>query len=112
MSTPFSAHRRTTVCGRTLLRPSVAMALAGVTAVLSLTGCAYEEAICSGGEYPVMTVGATGSACVADEQEPPKGYVRYPKGKVPRKVDDQWDVYWRDHTLDRHGSIIEVPEGD
>lgn len=110
MPTPSSLHRRTASTGRSWLRQAGATALAGVTVVLALTGCSYEEGICSGNEYPVMTVGATGSACVADEQDPPKGYVRYPKEKVPQKVDDKWDVYWRTHTLDQHGGVLEVPD--
>ncbi|MEU9993881.1 hypothetical protein [Streptomyces sp. NPDC050848] len=103
MSTPRSIHRPSTARG---------FALAAVTAVAAawaLTGCAYEEDICSSGEYPVMTVGDTGSACVRNEEQPPKGFVRYPEGKVPLKVDDKWDVYWRTHTLDKDGKIIDAP---
>lgn len=36
--------------------------------------------------------------------------MRYPKEKVPQKVDDKWDVYWRTHTLDQHGGVLEVPD--
>ncbi|MDT9699369.1 SCO0607 family lipoprotein [Streptomyces sp. P17] len=85
---------------------------AGVAAALALTGCSgweYREDICSSGEYPVMTVNGTGSACVANGDEPPAGYVRYPEGKVPKQVDDKWDVYWRTHTLDKNGDIIDAP---
>ncbi|WP_156726394.1 SCO0607 family lipoprotein [Streptomyces apocyni] len=90
------------------VRVTTGLVAASVTALM-LTGCSFEEASCAGGEYPVMTVGATGSACVANDEEPPKGYVRYPEGKVPKVVDDKWDVYWRTHTVDESGKIIEVP---
>ncbi len=91
----------------------IAAALANVAAVVALTGCAgveYREDICSSAEYPVLSVGGTGSACVSDEQEPPAGFVRYPEGKVPRQVDDKWDVYWNTHTLDKDGNIIDAPD--
>ncbi|MEU9702881.1 hypothetical protein [Streptomyces sp. NPDC047981] len=103
MSTPRSAHRPTAV------RKFALAAVAAVAAARVLTGCAYEEDICNTGEYPVMTVGGTGSACVRNEEQPPEGYVRYPEGKVPLKVDDTWDVYWRTHTLDENGKIIDAP---
>ncbi|WP_424861462.1 SCO0607 family lipoprotein [Streptomyces sp. MMS24-I29] len=87
-------------------------ALTALTAAALLTGCSFEDSICSDGEYPVMTVGATGSACVPNDEQPPKGYVRYPEGKVPKHVDDKWDMYWRTHTLDTNGKIITVSEPD
>ncbi|WP_299534465.1 SCO0607 family lipoprotein [uncultured Streptomyces sp.] len=102
----------------TALRPTgarlVVAALASGVAALLLTGCAgfeYREDVCSDGEYPVMSVGATGSACVSDDEEPPTGFVRYPEGKVPQQVDDKWDVYWNTHTLDRDGRVIDAPAG-
>ncbi|MGW0771392.1 SCO0607 family lipoprotein [Streptomyces sp. NPDC002676] len=108
---------------RTLSRPATARrpgrfrdaaaALASAAAVVALAGCAgveYEEDICSSGEYPVMSVGGTGSACVSDKQEPPAGFVRYPEGKVPQRVDDKWDVYWNTHTVDKDGNIIDAPD--
>lgn len=91
----------------------VAAALASAAAVVALTGCAgfeYEEDVCGSGEYPVLSVGGTGSACVSDGQEPPAGFARYPEGKVPRQVDDQWDVYWNTHTLDKDGNVIDAPD--
>ncbi|MGW1763087.1 SCO0607 family lipoprotein [Streptomyces sp. NPDC002073] len=90
-----------------------AAALASAAAVVALTGCSLglEEDICRGGEYPVMTVGGTGSACVADGEEPPKGYTRYPEGKVPQHVDDKWDVYWRTHMVDEDGNVVDAPPG-
>ncbi|MER7723233.1 hypothetical protein [Streptomyces sp. NPDC096323] len=105
-----AAHRTSPLAA---IRPAriIAAALVSAAAVVALTGCSgYVESICGGGEYPVMTVGGTGSACVKDSEEPPKGYTRYPEGKVPKHVDDKWDVYWRTHTLDKNGNIIEAPE--
>jgi hypothetical protein len=92
-----------------VLWPLWGLALAGVAGTL-LVGCSTQEAICGGGEYPVMSVGGTGSACVSDGNEPPKGYVRYPQGKVPEHVDDKWDLYWNTHTLDKNGDIIKAPD--
>ncbi|MEU2667994.1 hypothetical protein ABZ622_03845 [Streptomyces sp. NPDC007164] len=97
--------------GRRASRSAAGLALAAVTTAVLATGCSMQDAICGGGEYPVMTIGATGSACVPDDEDPPKGYVRYPKGKVPEHVDDKWDVYWRTHSVDEDGRIIEVPAG-
>lgn len=94
-------------------RMSVAAALACVAAATVLTGCAglgYQENICGNGEYPALSVGGTGSACFSDKEEPSAGYARYPAGKVPRQVDDKWDVYWRTHTLDKDGKIIAAPD--
>ncbi|WP_073789046.1 SCO0607 family lipoprotein [Streptomyces sp. CB01580] len=93
-------------------RPTALTALTALTAAALLTGCSFEDSICSDGEYPVMTIGATGSACVPNDEQPPKGYVRYPEGKVPKHVDDKWDMYWRTHTLDTNGKIITVSEPD
>ncbi|MEE1845064.1 SCO0607 family lipoprotein [Streptomyces sp. NPDC093108] len=97
--------------GRHPSRSAAGLALAAVTVAALATGCSMEDASCGGGEYPVMTIGGTGSACVPDHEDPPKGYVRYPKGKVPEHVDDKWDVYWRTHSVDKDGRIIEVPAG-
>nr|WP_189233007.1 hypothetical protein [Streptomyces flaveolus] len=78
-----------------------------------LTGCSleYREDICSGGEYPVTSIGGTGSGCVPDGEQPPQGYTRYPEGKVPQQVDDKWDVYWRTHMIDENGAVVDAPEG-
>ncbi|MYR41408.1 hypothetical protein GTW67_05085 [Streptomyces sp. SID5910] len=78
-----------------------------------LTGCSleYREAVCGGGEYPVTSIGGTGSACAPDGERPPEGYTRYPEGKVPQHVDDKWDVYWRTHMIDEKGVIVEAPDG-
>jgi hypothetical protein len=90
----------------------IAAVLASTVAALALTGCAgweYQENICSSGEYPVLSVGSTGSACVSDEEQPSAGYARYPEGKVPQEVGDKWDVYWETHTLDEDGKIVDAP---
>ncbi|WP_416985597.1 SCO0607 family lipoprotein [Streptomyces sp. T028] len=97
-------------------RPSkslLGLALAGATATMLLSACSFsmQDAQCSGGEYPVLAVNGSGGACVEDGQEPPKGYARYPEGKVPEYVDDKWDKYWNTHTLDENGKIITIPEG-
>ncbi|MFD9434807.1 SCO0607 family lipoprotein [Streptomyces sp. NPDC060002] len=99
-------------------RVGVGRALAGVAvaaavAVATLTGCSLqiEEASCGGGEYPVLAVNSGGSDCVPDDEEPARGWARYPEGKVPEKVGDEWDTYWSTHTLDEKGEIIELPEG-
>ncbi|MCX5206408.1 hypothetical protein OG897_33995 [Streptomyces sp. NBC_00237] len=81
-----------------------------MAAVLALGGCA-QDAICGGGEYPVLNVGSTGRACAPDGEEPPKGYVRFPEGKVPERVGDEWDEYWQTHTVDTDGKIVTAPAG-
>jgi hypothetical protein len=102
---------------RRVSRPTTAFraagaALVGTAAVVALTGCSlsFQDDICSNGEYPVLTVNGTGSACVTDDEKPPAGYTRYPEGKVPQQVDDEWDVYWRTHTVDKDGNIIDAPD--
>lgn len=96
---------------RLLVRPVRILAMASATvALLVVTGCSTEDASCGGGEYPVMTVGDTGSACVPNGEEPPKGYTRYPEGKVPEHVGDKWDKYWETHTVDENGKIIKAPD--
>ncbi|MFC4501432.1 MULTISPECIES: SCO0607 family lipoprotein [Streptomyces] len=85
------------------------LALAGVLAAGLLSACSFStaDAICGGGQYPVLSVnGAGGGDCIDNGKEPPKGYARYPEGKVPQHVDDKWDKYWYDHTLDENGKII------
>ncbi|TRV76107.1 hypothetical protein FKN01_19685 [Streptomyces sp. 130] len=91
-------------------RTTAALAAGGVVFALLASACSTADAVCSGGEYPVLYVGSTGSACVKDGEEPPEGYVRYPEGKVPEHVDDKWWTYWNEHTLDENGRIIEVSE--
>nr|BFE72877.1 hypothetical protein GCM10020092_061780 [Actinoplanes digitatis] len=36
------------------------------------------------------------------------GYVRFPEGKVPEHVGDEWDEYWNTHMIDKTGAIVEV----
>jgi hypothetical protein len=85
----------------------VARAVALMIAVpLVMAGCSFRDRICAEGMYPVVQVGSnTGRTCVRDGQEPPAGYVRFPDGKVPEHVDDEWDQYWRDHVIDQNGVI-------
>jgi hypothetical protein len=85
----------------------VAVGIAGLPAVLLLAACGFQEAICRSGEYPVMQVGGTGRQCVADGEEPPAGFRRYPAGQEPKHVDDKWDVYWRTHTIDQNGNVVQ-----
>lgn len=86
------------------------MSLGKVTLVLAgllVAGGCSSEAICRSGEYPAAAVRSpTGRVCVPEGQSPPAGYVRFPEGKVPRHVDDEWDLYWRTHTLDESGREI------
>ena len=78
-----------------------------VFAALLLGGCGT-DAICGSGDYPVLQTGGTGRQCVARGQAPPAGFARYPAGQEPKHVDDKWDVYWRTHSLDRNGAVIEI----
>ncbi|MFD4862367.1 SCO0607 family lipoprotein [Streptomyces atratus] len=95
--------------GRRPSRSAVGLALASVTVALLTAGCSTQDAACGGGEYPVLAVGEAGSACVPDGEAPPKGYARYPKGKVPEHVGDKWDKYWETHTVDENGKAIDIP---
>ena len=79
-------------------------------AAMLTAGCA-PDAICAGGEYPVKAVGnTTGAACADEQQDPPAGYVRYPEGKVPEHVGDEWDVYWSKRVVDREGRVVSVED--
>ena len=79
-------------------------AAAGMAGIALAGGCGFREAICSGGTYPVAAVrSTTGRDCVDDGRDPPAGYVRFPDGKVPEHVDDDWDRYWSTHMLDENG---------
>lgn len=109
MRTKNRVHRPLSAISSGPVRSALGLALACV-AVAVLTGCSSEDASCGGGEYPVMSVGSTGSACVSNGVEPPKGYVRYPEGKVPQHVGDKWDTYWSTHTVDENGKIIKAPD--
>ena len=88
-------------------RTAAVLAALGVAGVLLSGGCAFRESICSSGEYPVAAVrSTTGRACVEDGQAPPSGYVRFPEGKVPDHVGDEWDRYWNEHALDENGREV------
>jgi hypothetical protein len=87
------------------MRKSYLLAL--TTTGLLLGGCG-NDAICGGGEYPAQQINGTGRQCVPTGQTPPSGFARYPAGKEPRHVDDKWDVYWRDHTVDPAGRIVDI----
>ena len=90
-------------------RISIVLATVGLGGLLVTGGCSYVENICGDGEYPVIAVGDEGgSACIPEGQEPTAPYTRYPEGKVPKHVDDEWDVYWRSHGIDDKGAIIET----
>ncbi|GHB32950.1 hypothetical protein GCM10010331_19860 [Streptomyces xanthochromogenes] len=103
-----STRATTSSSGPRRLRRLSAWASGAAAAFLVVTGCSTQDAICGDGEYPVLNVGSAGRACVDKKQEPPAGYVRFPKGKVPEHVDDKWDKYWQTHTLDKSGKITQV----
>ncbi len=85
-----------------------ALAAAGVLAAFLAAGCTLQDRVCRSEEYPVKAVGnTTGAACTPNGKEPPKGYVRYPKGKVPQYVDDKWDTYWSTVVVDENGDIVD-----
>ena len=81
---------------------------AALLATLLVTGgCNLRERVCRNGEYPVKAVGnRTGAACVAEGSDPPAGYVRYPAGKEPVHVGDEWDRYWHTVVVDEHGNVV------
>jgi hypothetical protein len=86
---------------------SAVAALSLTAALLTGAGCNLRERVCRQGEYPVKAVGnRTGAACVADGAEPPAGYVRYPAGKEPVYVGDEWDRYWHTVVVDEHGNVV------
>ncbi|MFI5840263.1 SCO0607 family lipoprotein [Catenuloplanes sp. NPDC051500] len=74
-----------------------------------LSGCSGQEKICRDGEYPVKAVDSTtGRACAPNGEEPPAGYVRYPDGKVPKHIGDEWDTYWSTRSIDKNGTVTEA----
>ncbi|NJP31940.1 SCO0607 family lipoprotein [Micromonospora thermarum] len=85
-------------------RTCALFAVAGLATLSLVGGCAFREAVCGSDHYPVKAVNSTGSTCVKKGEQPPQGYVRYPDGKVPKYVDDEWDRYWREHRLDENGN--------
>jgi len=87
--------------------------LAGIATAVLATGCQMRDAICRSEEYPVKAVGNLhGAACQTKGKEPPPGFVRYPEGKVPEHVDDEWDRYWNTKIVDRNGNIVNQNSGE
>ncbi|MFD0074756.1 SCO0607 family lipoprotein [Streptomyces sp. NPDC127166] len=102
--------RRRTTGGAFARRPLPGLVAAGLTATLLLTGCGFQiqDRVCGSGHYPVKAVGnPDGGDCVADGQEPPEGWVRYPAGKVPEYVGDKWDRYWSTVVVDEEGRPVQ-----
>jgi hypothetical protein len=87
---------------------AAAVLLAGVAGLAA--GCG-PDAICRSGEYPVIQVGGTGRACVANGDQPPSGFARFPSGQEPEHVDDKWDTYWRTHTVNAQGQAVSLDAG-
>ncbi|WUH88897.1 hypothetical protein OG900_01305 [Streptomyces sp. NBC_00433] len=86
----------------------VGLSLTAASLIALSTACSTDtrDHMCMSNEYPVAAVGSSlGGSCVTSGQQPPAGYVRYPKGQVPAHVDDKWDTYWQSHTLDAHGHL-------
>ncbi|GGM19235.1 lipoprotein [Streptomyces fumigatiscleroticus] len=84
------------------------LALAAVTLTAVVAAGCSRDAVCPDGRYPVKAVGnKTGRTCVDDGDEPPEGYVRYPRGKVPQHVGDKWDTYWSRVVVDADGHVVE-----
>ncbi|MEU0341142.1 hypothetical protein ABZ092_19865 [Streptomyces bobili] len=75
-----------------------------------MTGC--------GSRSRRRSAAATSTRCAGREQHGrrprrerrPPGYARHPGGKVAEHVGDEWDTYWRTHTLDEHGRIVDAPD--
>jgi hypothetical protein len=85
----------------------VRLFLVGAVVAGSMSGCLFDERICGSGHYPVKAVGnTTGRTCVPEGEQPPAGYVRYPEGKVPERVGDEWDEYWSTVVVDENGAIV------
>ncbi|MBL1098399.1 SCO0607 family lipoprotein [Streptomyces coffeae] len=110
MRSNMGARTASSSTRRRCLRRTVSILALASAAALSITGCSQQDAICGGGEYPALNVGSTGRTCVSNGNEPPKGYTRYPKSKVPENVGDKWDTYWQSHTIDKDGKIVNAPK--
>lgn len=110
MSGPPTMTRLVAMGLRTYRRRAAAATLAVATTALFAAGCG-SDAVCGSGDYPVIQVGGPGSACQREGVDPSPGYARYPAGKEPRHVDDEWDVFWRTHTVNRSGDIVELGPG-
>lgn len=70
----------------------LASRLAGLAMLVSvgLASCAWEEHMCSDGEYPAWRPDGPGGACFRDGRDPKPGYVSYPEGDVPELVADDY----------------------
>jgi hypothetical protein len=91
---------------RERLRAVIVIGL-GFGLAVAASGCSIRDHICGSDEYPVKAVGnKTGRTCVPEDSEPPAGYVRYPQGKVPQYVDDEWDKYWQTVVVDSTGNVV------
>jgi hypothetical protein len=64
-----------------------------VLAVLAvLTGCSAVERVCSEGERPAMLLQGgqlMGGECVAEGEQPPPGFLLYPRDLEPTMLRDQ-----------------------
>jgi hypothetical protein len=62
-----------------------------VVAATLFAGCGYRERICSKGEYPaVARDNTTGRVCVVNGEQPPKRCKKYPRGKTPTFLDEDY----------------------
>jgi hypothetical protein len=86
----------------------VRLAVLIVLAAALTGGCDTRESICPADSYPVIHVNGTGRSCVKKSEEPSPGFTRFPRGQAPQYVDDDWDKYWRNHTVDDKGNIVTV----
>lgn len=66
----------------------VIVALSGM-----VTGCSFRERVCVRGEAPALQVDdgqlTGGSRCVADGEEPPPSFIRYPPDLEPTYLEDK-----------------------
>jgi hypothetical protein len=105
MSGPLTATRLMDMSLRTYRRIA-AMTLAVIATTLLAAGCG-SDAICGSDDYPVIQINGPGSACQSKGTDPSPGFARYPSGKEPKHVDDEWDVFWRNHTVNQAGDIVD-----
>lgn len=65
--------------------------------VTALASCDVQdvarEQLCSDGAYPAFSerYPRTGRTCVDEGQDPPVGFSRYPDGRVPKFVDEDYN---------------------
>jgi len=62
-------------------------------AVTALPSCSYREKMCAQDEYVVYATEYpdSGRNCVQNGEEPPQGYQRYPEGRVPHLVEEDYN---------------------